>query len=317
MIETVEVNHIDTRYERLRLKDRGQELLLQSSIMEHGILDPLYVVGLSDSAHVLLDGFKRYRCAVKLSIPSVPVATLEGDMVVGILKFLRLSLGKRLTSLEEAGLVDELSHVHGLSAVEIARRLERSLTWVSLRLGLIREMSNEVREKIFSGQFPVRSYMYSLRHFTRVKEGGLKGAVTAFVACVSGKGLSTRDIDRLAQAYFKGGAVLKAQIESGQLDWTLRQLKENEARQATPNANFNEHESRVLSQLEILYAYIIKLSYGLKDTRLTSPDFFTAGQKAAHAVLKAWDGFRHTLQEFYDTTGEKTSGACAASCGKG
>jgi hypothetical protein len=37
-----------------------------------------------------------------------------------------------------------------------------------MRLGLIGEMSEKVREKIFRGSFPVYPYMYTLRQFMRM-----------------------------------------------------------------------------------------------------------------------------------------------------
>jgi len=314
--DTVELKSLDTRYECLRVKDRGLEYAIQSSILEQGILEPLCVIALSATERVLLDGYKRYRSAVRLRLSNVPVLTWEGDAAVGILKLLRFSSGKGLSAVEEAGLVNELHQVHQLSMVEIARRLGRSVSWVSLRLGLLHEMGDKVRERIFSGDFPVRSYMYSLRHFTRVKSGVFKEAVSAFVGCVSGKGLSSRDIDRLAQAYFKGDAMMKSQIEKGELDWTLRQLKEGDAGVAQPRNNLSELESRVLSQLETVCAYSIKLSYGLKDTRLVSNDFFVHGAKVAQKVLTNWDGFHHTLREFYDTSRAKKDNHNAAWAGQ-
>src|SRR3989339_252882 len=314
--DTVELGHLDTRYEHLRLKDQGREYAIQSSILEQGILEPLCVIALSDAERVLLDGYKRYRCAVRLRLSSIPVMTWEDDVAVGILKLLRFSSGNRLSAVEEAGLINELYEVHQLSMVEIARRLERSVSWVSLRLGLLQDMGGDVRERIFSGEFPVRSYMYSLRHFTRVKSGIPKEAVSAFVGCVAGHGLSGRDIARLAQAYFKGDAVMKSQIEKGQLDWTLRQLREGDARQEKQCDNLSELESRVLSQLDAVCACSVKLSYGLKDTRLASNDFFAYGSEVARKVLKDWDGFHRTLREFYDSARAKRDGHIAASVGK-
>jgi hypothetical protein len=316
MTATMELGELDTRYERLRLRDKVREYAIQSSMVEQGILEPLCAVELGNAERVLLDGYKRYRCAERLRLTSVPVTLWDGDATVGLLKLLRFSSGKRLTAVEEAGLVNELHQVHQLSMVEIGRRLERSVSWVSLRLGLMQEMGDDVREKIFSGEFPVRSYMYSLRHFTRVKSGVSKEAVSAFVGCVAGHGLSGRDIDRLALAYFKGDAVMKSQIEDGQLDWTLRQLKEGDARQEEPRNNLSELESRVLSQLEAVCACSVKLCYGLKDTRLASHDFFAYGSEVAQKVLKNWDGFHHTLQEFYDIARAKRDGPYAASAGK-
>lgn len=252
MIKTIEHAGLDRRYEHLRLKDRRREQILLSSILEQGILDPLYVVRLPDGVHVLLDGFKRARCAEKLSITSVPVVTLDSNEAMGLLKLIRLSCSNGLSTLEEASLVDELHEGHGMSMAEIARRVERSVSWVSLRFGMLKGMSGLVRKKIFAGHFPVRSYMYTLRHFTRVKSKHTKKEIESFVTSVSGKGLSTRDIERLAAGYFKGGAMIKAQIQNGNLDWTLRQLKNDAAVVGTNESDLTDAESRVLRNLEIV-----------------------------------------------------------------
>lgn len=318
MIETVEINRLDTRYEHLRLRDRRREQVLLSSILEQGILDPLYVINLADTeVCVLLDGYKRHRCATRLSIPEVPVVSLDSNEAMGILKLIRLSASKGMSSLEEASLVDELHQRHGMSAAEISRRLERSVSWVSVRLGMLAEMSMEVREKIFSGVFPVRSYMYTLRPFTRVNSKDSKKEVESFVKCVSAKQLSTRDIELLAGAWFKGGKMLKTQIQQGNLDWTLQQLKTQAAESNAPRDNLSDPESRVLSNLEIVIAYIFKLSHGVKDTGLKSDEFFEHGRRTAGRLINMLNDFKIMLQEFYDRCGQKACGADTVPGGEG
>lgn len=316
MIETAEIISLDTRYERLRLRDRRREQILLSSILEQGILDPLYVINSADSSHILLDGFKRYRCAAKLSIPEVPVTALDSSEAMGILKLLRLSTSKSMNSLEEAVLVDELHQRHGMSTAEISRRLERSASWVSVRLGMLAEMSASTREKIFSGRFPLRSYMYTLKPFTRVNTEGSKKDVESFIECVSGKQLSTRDIDVLAGAWFKGGQMLKTQIKQGNLDWTLRQLKNQTPEPDVLRNNLSEAETRVLSNLEIAMSYILKISHGLNDAGLGNKEFFTLSRGAAGRLLNMLSDFNHTLQEFYDRCGQKTGCVDAVPGGK-
>ena len=79
-----------------------------------------------------------------------------------------------------------------------------------------RNMSDVVREKILSGKFPLRSYIYDLLPFTRVKEG-VKG-VDDFVIAISGNGFSTRDISLLSHAFFRGEENVKQQILAGNLE---------------------------------------------------------------------------------------------------
>ncbi|MFC1586565.1 ParB/RepB/Spo0J family partition protein, partial [Fibrobacterota bacterium] len=317
-IQTVETNSLDLRYSGLRLKDRRREQVLLASILEQGILDPLYVIKRPDAETcVLLDGFKRVRCAEKLGLTEVPAVSLASNEAMGILKLIRLSTSKGMSALEEAALVDELHQRHGLRTEEISRKLERSVSWVSVRLGMLSEMSTEVREKIFSGAFPVRSYMYTLRPFTRVKSLSAGKEVESFVKRVSGRRYSTRDIDLLAGAWFKGGKMLKEQMREGNLDWTLRQLKERGAGPAPTGNSMNENESNAISNLEIIRACIFRFRRGLKEMKTGSDEFFELGRKRAGKLMDTLDDFKTTLREFYDRCGQKTGCADFVQVGKG
>ena len=94
---------------------------------------------------------------------------------------------------------------------------------MSMRLGLIAEMSATIRAKLFSGAFPVYSYMYTLRRFMRMN--GVTGEeVDQFVTAVSGKGLSVRDIEQLAHGYFRGPDSFRQEILKGNLALPLKRL---------------------------------------------------------------------------------------------
>ena len=62
MIEQVEISSLDLRFEGYRLKNKRAETALLVSILENGIKDPLQGVD-SEESRILLNGFKRYRCA--------------------------------------------------------------------------------------------------------------------------------------------------------------------------------------------------------------------------------------------------------------
>lgn len=200
MVEQVEISSFDLRYENHRMKNPKAEKTLLLSIQEHDIREPLQGVD-SDSpqAHIriLLNGFKRYRCAKKLKIDMVPYYSLGSDEAFGIINLLRIANSKNLNILEQARLIDDLANVHKMSLIEISQLLEKSRGWVSMRLGMLKQMSAFVIEKIFTGEFPAYSYMYTLRQFIRMT-GVKKEEIDRFVDLVSGKGLSIRDIDILA-----------------------------------------------------------------------------------------------------------------------
>ena len=302
-MEEVEISQIDTSLERIRIRDKAAEKAMTDSILSCGIREPLKCVIPPQGRLILLDGFKRLRCAAKLGIKAVPVMSLGSDEPTAILHLLQLSNTKTLSTLEQAALVDELHQVHQLSPTQIAHHLERSPAWVSLRLGLVAEMSETVKEAIFAGRFPVRAYMYTLRSFTRVKEIK-KSEVDTFVKSVSGHSLSIRAIEVLAQGFFNGGPAIREQITHGNLDWTLNQLRQQSANESP---SLNECESKTLKGLELAQGCMVRIPRQLRCVKLKSAEFFSEADLLAEGILSRIDIFIKALRWFYDRRREKKS----------
>jgi ParB-like chromosome segregation protein Spo0J len=124
MPQHIEISSLDLRYEMCRLKSPVAEKILLGSIVENGIRDPLQGVDAGER-HILLDGFKRYRCAVKLGIGIIPYISLSNDEACGLIALLRVSNAKSLSILEQARFIDELKIVHQMTTAEIAGLLEK------------------------------------------------------------------------------------------------------------------------------------------------------------------------------------------------
>ena len=294
MVDLVEISSIVVRYEGYRLRSVGAEKALLLSISAQGIREPLAGVDKADQ-RILLDGFKRYRCAIKLNIGIVPYMSLADDEPAGIIELMRISNAKSLSILEQARLIDELINVHQMCNAEIAGLLERSKAWVSVRSGIISQMSPKVMDKIFNGQFPVYSFMYTLRQFMRLN-GVKKAEIDEFVNAVAGKHLSTRDIDLLATAFFKGSDEFREQIKNGNLSWGLTRLKQS----YQPGAECTQRERQVLKALEITQKYMRRLILICNDTRLKTNTFYAQANLLSGGILRQLDAFTQTIRQFYD-----------------
>ena len=290
----VELTSLDLRYEGCRLKQAAFEERLLGSIAARGIEQALEGVG---EARILLNGFKRYRCARKLGIGAVPYVSIGGEECAGIIQLLRASNERALALLEQAAFMDELRHGRGLNLAQIAAELSRSKAWVSLRLGLFSEMSEAVRQKLFAGAFPVYSYMYSLRPFRRLN-GGAK-ELENFVLAVSGQGLSVREIELLAQGYFRGGEALRAEIRQGNLALPLARMQEKPA----GPAGCSELEQTVLRELEIAHKYMLRVMNRAEDRRLASGSFQAQAHLLTDGILSRAEGFAAAVRRLHDRSG--------------
>lgn len=294
----IELSRLDTRYESYRLRRCGAEERLLASIAERGIVEPLEGADVRGDS-VLLNGFKRWRCARKLGIATAPYVSLGEDEAQGIVALLRASNDCALSLLEQAGFVDALKRVHRLSLAEIAEALSRSKAWVSVRLGLLDEMPPAIRPSLFSGAFPVYAYMYTVRPFMRINKART-GEVEDFVRALSGKRLSVREIDCLARGYFRGSEALREQIRQGNVALPLEQLKraEETAGGCTPM------EQAMLKDIEIVQKYLQRVAGKSHDPRLSSPAFQAQAQLLLAGVLSRGPAFFQSVRQLHDRCGQ-------------
>jgi len=145
---------------------------------------------------------------------------------------------------------------------EMAEQLARSKAWVSMRLGLIAQMSPRVREKIFSGAFPVYPYMYTLRQFRRMNGVGPQD-IEEFMVALSGKKLSVREIEQLAQGYFRGPPSFRQAIREGHPGRVLEALR----RVPEDPDGCNEFERVLLKDLETTQKYMQRVMGKSQDRR--------------------------------------------------
>jgi hypothetical protein len=298
MVQNVEMNSFDLRYESYRLRHKGTELALLRSISDYGIQDPLEGIDTKER-RILLNGFKRFRCAKKLGIAIVPYTCLSTDEVMGIIQFLRIANSKSLNILEQAKLIDDLHKVHKMSVAEIAQSLERGKSWVSMRLGIIGKMSDYVKQRIFKGEFPVYSYMYTLGQFIRMNCAG-EDEIDDFVRSVAGKNLSIRDIERLAYGYFKGPDDFKEHVKKGNILWALDRMKD-----VSQDMNdCSEGERSMLRDLEIVQKYMVKVIQKSIDPGFKNSSFFVQANLLAGGILSKISPFQRRLRQFYDRSGQ-------------
>jgi hypothetical protein len=220
---------------------------------------------------------------------------------------LRIANAKSLSILEQARLIDELKSVHKMSVSQIAKHLERSKGWVGMRVGLIGQMSKAVMAKILSGKFPVYSYMYTIRTFMRMN-GIKKQQVDQFVSCVSGKGLSIRDIEILANGYFKGGENIRQQIKKGNISWALSRLKHT----SVSTTGLSQVERRMLTDLEIVQRYMQRVVNKSQSERFKSATFFAQANLLTAGILRQLEIFAKSVRQFHDKCGQAGSDLSAS-----
>jgi len=315
MVTIVELSSLNLRFEGHRLRDDAREARLLADIHQRDIQDPLEGVDVllperDEPLRILLNGFKRYRCAKRLHRQTVPYVSLGVDEADGIVQLMRAAKNQSLTILEQAKFIDELMTIHGQSLTDITQSLSRSKSWVSMRRGLLAELTPEIEAILFRGAFPVYSFLYTLRPFRRMN-GEMKPRVERFIRALAGQQRSVREIESLAQVYFRGPDAMRQAIDEGKANWALEQMR----RVPDDPGGCSEFERQLLRDLELLRTYLHRVVAKCDDPRLTHRAFLAEANLLSAQLLLECQPFLEKLRTFHDRTGQTNGHLSDASSG--
>jgi len=162
---------------------------------------------------------------------------------------------------------------------------------------LVGQLSPVIREALFSGAFPVYSYLYSLRPFRRLKPAA---DLDQFVTALRGKKLSVRQIEGLAQGFFRGPESFRAEVLRGNLSLPLQQTS------ATPPGpdDCSEFERVFLQDLERTHKGMLQVIGKSQDPHLQSGPFLVQCHLLTCGMLSRAPAFLQLLRQLHDRTGK-------------
>jgi len=221
----LELQQLELRYERLRLVRPARERRLLASLAESGQQAPIVVV--ADPAperFVVIDGHKRIRCLRRLTQDTVQAIRLDLEEAEALVVSRLMGAAEAETALEQAWLLDELATRFGFGQDVLARRFDRSVSWVSRRLALVRELPDAVQERVRRGEIVPHAAVKYLVPLARAKKSDCEG----LVAAIGPTRVSSRDMGRLYAAWRDGTAKTRERVIASPLVF-LKAMKQAEA----------------------------------------------------------------------------------------
>jgi ParB family transcriptional regulator, chromosome partitioning protein len=195
----LEFHQLDCRYESLRVRQPERERRLLASLADCGQQTPIVVVR-SAETHVVVDGHKRVRCLKRLHRDTVAGVLWEMSEVDALIFRQLIHADSGASALEQGWLLRALHEEHELRLPELARRFDRSVSWVSRRLALARELPEAIQERVREGRIVPHAAMKYLVPLARANETDCLRLVDA----VKDAKLSTRQMGQLYQTYMSG-----------------------------------------------------------------------------------------------------------------
>ena len=198
----IELHQLDRKYEDLKVRSRQEESNLLASLEAEGQRMPVIVVeGESETApFIVIDGFKRVRAASRLGVDQLECNVWQQSEVDALLQLHTLQRPRERSALEDAYLIRVLHEEHGLSQTAIARRLGRTQSWVSRRLGLVKELPGWLQEHVRKGD--VQCYVATKYLLPMARTNGEHAKLLARE--LAGMKVTTRDVADLYYAWKTG-----------------------------------------------------------------------------------------------------------------
>ena len=155
----LEFHQLDLRYEHLRRHNPQAERQLLAALADNGQKVPVVVLALGQDRYVLLDGYKRFRALRRLKQDTLEATLWDLDEADALLLERMMRTAEPDGPLEQAWFLRELRDRFRIPPEELARRFDRTASWVSRRLALVQELPTEVQEHVFFGRLSAHTAM--------------------------------------------------------------------------------------------------------------------------------------------------------------
>jgi ParB family chromosome partitioning protein len=150
----LEFHQLDRCWEHLRVRHQTRQRRLLASLAESGQQTPIVVVAAEGQAdrYVVIDGYKQIAALEQLGRDTVEAVVwpMSEPTAVVLDRWLRLS--EHETTLEVGWLLAELEQRFGYGLDELARRFDRSVSWVSRRLALVEVLPEAIQQQVREGK---------------------------------------------------------------------------------------------------------------------------------------------------------------------
>jgi ParB family chromosome partitioning protein len=150
----LEFHQLDRRWEHLRVRHPARQRRLLASLADSGQQTPIVVVAAEGQPdhYVVIDGYKRIGALAQLGRDTVEAVVWPMSEAAAVLLDRSLRLSEHETALEVGWLLAELEQRFGYRLDELARRFDRSVSWVSRRLALVEVLPESIQQQVREGK---------------------------------------------------------------------------------------------------------------------------------------------------------------------
>jgi ParB/RepB/Spo0J family partition protein len=206
----LEFHQLDLRWEHLRVREPHRQLRLLASLADSGQQTPIVVVVSTDNPqrYLVIDGYKRIAALRQLGRDTVEATVWTMSEAEALLLDRTLRLSQQETALEQGWLLQEMAQRYRYPPDELARRFDRSASWVSRRLALVELLPEAIQQQVREGKIAPQLAMKFLVPAARINLEDCARMAAAFAA---GR-CTTREAGQLYTAWREGSRQVRERI---------------------------------------------------------------------------------------------------------
>jgi ParB/RepB/Spo0J family partition protein len=176
----LEFHQLDRRWQNLRVQDPPRQRRLLASLAESGQQTPIIVIE-NSGTYLVIDGHKRIAALEQLGRDTVEATVWEMNEADALLLSRSMRLSPQESALEQGWLLAEMEQRFSYSLDELARRFDRSTSWVSRRLGLVEVLPDAVQQHVRMGKIAAQVAMKYLVPVARLDADACLRLATIFI----------------------------------------------------------------------------------------------------------------------------------------
>ncbi len=206
----LEFHQLDRRWEHLRVRHPARQRRLLASLADAGQQTPIVVVSAAGqpSRYLVIDGYKRIAALQQLGRDTVEAVVWPMGEAEALLLDRSLRFSAHETALEQGWLLQEMEQRFGYGLDELARRLDRSTSWVSRRLALVELLPEAIQQQVREGQISAHVAMKFLVPVARVSLEDCQRMAAVFVKYLC----DTRQAGQLYAAWRHGSPLIRQRV---------------------------------------------------------------------------------------------------------
>jgi ParB family transcriptional regulator, chromosome partitioning protein len=183
---------------------------LLASLADSGQQTPIVVVTAEGQAdrYVVIDGYERIKALEQLGRDTVEAVVWPMSEAAAVLLDRSLRLSEHETALEVGWLLAELEQRFGYGLDELARRFDRSVSWVSRRLALVEVLPEAIQQQVREGKILAQ---VALKFLVPVARQNLEDC-QRMAAIFAQHHCDTREAGQLYAAWRKGSPAIRKRI---------------------------------------------------------------------------------------------------------